>query len=514
MEPTTNAASAPGRVERAGARVRALADRIVELLGHRAVVIATLVLFVVGALLIALTARESQYDEPYHLGIIELYAQQWGPRLENTDAALGLGDVQFYGSFLFHWLASFPYRILAALGVEGFALLVWMRVLSIALVVATLVVWRRLMLELHPSRPVANVTTLLLATIPLLPFLAATVTYDNLLLLLTGCYFLAVVQLVKTGGASTRLWLVSLALGMFASVTKYSFVPVFAVVTVYLVLVHGAGWWRAVRANGALGVEGEAAPARRLALPGALLVVGIALVISRYVVNLLRFGTPSPDCADVATVDYCRAWAPWDRNYGLDPGFDDLDPKFSDALVVLFTEWLPGIASTLGFVGVKSGEQIVSSAGSALSREWFYLAMILVLVAALLFGRVVPLALRVPLWLALIVHSALLFWVNYTDLLTLGLLMAYSARYFFPYLPYLLLLAVAGTAFALRRTRPDSRVMALGLLAAALVMATQGGGAIGFFAVAEPHWVHPESPLAGLAEVLHRIADRIVMLGY
>ncbi|NLT26402.1 MAG: hypothetical protein GXX90_07110, partial [Microbacteriaceae bacterium] len=418
------------------ARVDGAVDRgaaaIVRALGSEAFFIAVLAVFALSSGLIAATILRSVYDEHWHLGIVEAYATQWSPRLVNGPSTLGLGDVQHTGSFLYHWLASYPHRVFQALWGDGYGSLVASRLVGVALVTGGLVVWRRALLQITTSRAVVHTTIALMTTIPLLGFVAATINYDNLLFLLAAAWFLSVFRLARTDGADPLAWAWMLVFGLAGSITKFAFVPVFAAVVVYLLVRHSATIVRAVR------VRRPRRPVdwRRAALPGALLVLLLIPVFTRYFTNLISFGSPDPDCGDVAAHDYCMTYGVYARNDGFanqvrEPG----DSSFGYYVSTFFNEWMRGVVSTMSWMGVRGDDNAISDTfGGLVTRPVVWLSAIVVLALSLLLGRAVEGRFRLPVWIAIGVHSVALYTLNYSNLLKHGLLYAYSGRYFFPYL--------------------------------------------------------------------------------
>src|SRR4051812_32904691 len=86
-----------------------------KFLSSRKFFYATIVLLVLESLWIALTARYPQpFDEQVHFGLIQLHAQSWLPFFTNQPTgADAYGAVVRDPSYLYHYLMSFPYRLLA-----------------------------------------------------------------------------------------------------------------------------------------------------------------------------------------------------------------------------------------------------------------------------------------------------------------------------------------------------------------------------------------------------------------
>lgn len=496
---------------RIGGWAATVGDRVVAVAGSRWFFLAIVIVFAVSALLMAVTTRESIYDESYHLGIIDLYSQQWSARLANTKDSLGLGDVEFFGSFLFHYAMSFPYRVARAIVGDGYALVVVMRILNIVLIVGAMYVWRHVLLKIKDRPALVHLSLMALSSLPLFVQISATVNYDNLLFILVAAWVGALANIARDAGTTLRPWLWFLVWGMLGSITKYTFVPVFAVVFIYLAIRHGAPMFRSVRGWGA----DVKANWRRYLAPAVLLLLGLYFVITRYVKNLFQFGNPSPDCGDVESVDYCMTWGPWARNYQFDENYDALDPALGDGLTVLISRWFERVSSTLLFIGIRHPDQgVLDTNGTAIALAILCFGMMLVLFCAVFLGGSIAGKFRVPLLLALGVHAVLLFYVNYSDLLDYGVLMAFSARYFFPYLPFVILIAFSGLSAAMDGAwQAKARPIKVVLLLCVFVAMTQGAWALTFLYGVTPDWLAPESPFSQLIAPLHRIADLLVIEG-
>ena len=91
-----------------------LSKRCTAFLGSRIFFAGILTVFVLQALWFALSALYPMaFDEEVHFGIINIYAHQWSPFLAGQPAgADSFGAIARDPSYLFHYLMSFPYRLL------------------------------------------------------------------------------------------------------------------------------------------------------------------------------------------------------------------------------------------------------------------------------------------------------------------------------------------------------------------------------------------------------------------
>lgn len=500
-------------VDNAGWRARAglLTDRaavaVIQILGSRLFFALVVAMFVFGSLAIAWSMRPSQYDEYMHLGVIATYGQTLLPAVENSAATAPFGDVAHSGSFFFHWLMSFPYRVLSNIwGGDSFTTVAILRTFNVGFVAAGLVVWQRALAFVHASPLLRNLTVWFMSAIPLLPFISATVNYDNLLFLFVACFFFWAFRFTAQVGQAYYNLIGAFIFGVLGSITKYTFVPVFAVLLVWLIAVNwtltcDAGRW--LRSNitkwqvwGTLGAAG----------------LVCVLALSRYGVNLIQFGTPNPSCEKVEAVEYCQNYGPWARNDQFDRAHPDQPFSPQGALGTLITQWSTGVANTLSWIGVRpTATEWLDSYGGVMTTTIMAGLMLLVLVFGVVLSGVVSAKFRGMTLLALLVHGALLFWLNYTDMLKLGVLMAYSARYFFPYLPALIFLALVGATGALRATSKQPHTVGVVCLLIGVVFMSQGGGALTYFNAIDPQWLDEASPIKDLAMWFGKAAKAIVV---
>jgi hypothetical protein len=295
--------------------------RALTALSSRAFFRVVLALLVLQAVWIALSGLYPMaFDEEFHLGLIRVYAHHLNPFLTGQPpGADSLGAVARDPSYLYHYLMSFPYRLISAFTHDLAAQVLLLRAINIGLFAAGLVLWRRLLLRTRASSAVVNLSLLVFVLIPVVPLLAAQINYDNLLF---GLVALALMWTLDIGsGLAARkrvngtMLLRLVILCLLTSLVKYAFLPIFLAIAVYLAArAYGSlgGWrpvWRAVRA-------GLASTRRRtLILLSAAAVLALLLAGQRYGINLVRYHTPDPDCGSVLSVQHCKAYGPWYRNY-------------------------------------------------------------------------------------------------------------------------------------------------------------------------------------------------------
>ncbi len=469
---------------------------------------AVLLAFAAQSVWVAFLTSYSVYDEQYHIAAIAIFAEGWSPFVDDQPSRTIVGDVERYPSFLYHYLMSFPWRWTRALAPEWSVTV--LRVLSALMVTAGLAVWRSVLRQLGAGPAVANAAVLAVSLVPLLVFLAGTVNYDNLLFLLTAAFVLAAVRLYRSDSVDVLLWLQLVSFASLAAITKYTFLPFGAVLLIFVVVRQVA----TIRSRGlgdSLSGWRATTPVRRVLrwLWVTLAAVALTLFLHRYVGNVLSFGTPFPDCADVQPESTCLQWGPWARNRALDAGHVDTPFGARVGVGYLFDQWLPHMQWQATAIGVVDGEG---------QRRWsngphvagVVLAWAVPMVAAVL-ALSIPTLRRLrgalPALASCGVYVAVLFTQNLVDYLRLGQTVGVQARYLLPVLPIVVGLAFVGSSRLLGTAYRWKVFLFCGLL----VVSTQGGGLMQFLHQTDQGWWAARPPLIAVQERLSALSQRLVL---
>ncbi|MGZ6005513.1 MAG: hypothetical protein ACXWLH_05205, partial [Candidatus Saccharimonadales bacterium] len=76
------------------------------------------------------------FDEYYHFGIIKIYAHQLNPIITTQPQEANIyGDITRMSSYLFHYLMSFPYRLIAEFASSVTIQVIFLRLINVAMVV-------------------------------------------------------------------------------------------------------------------------------------------------------------------------------------------------------------------------------------------------------------------------------------------------------------------------------------------------------------------------------------------
>lgn len=472
-----------------------LSERIKSFLGSKLFFYLVLGFFLLQAGWIAASALYPMaFDEAYHFETIQLYAEQWSPRLaEHPEEAEGLAAVHRYPSYLFHYLFSFPYRVTAEVTADETTQILALRLLNIALVAGGLVLLRRLFITSRVSPALTHVAILFFTLIPIVPLLAAHINYDNLLLLLVPAIFLLTQRLMCDVQSKTirfqplLLWL---SLLLLSGIVKYAMLPIITAVVVFVV---GYAWWQWRPLDGArLRSQLQTAwrqvhLASKIGLIGLVLVSGI-LAFERYGLNLLQYNALVPSCDDVISYEECLEFGPFARNQAY---LEDRDPDFEPSRLEHTGQWFSGMWYRLFFM--INGDVPVDRYHNFAPLPIMAIGFSVLLVAGV--GAMVryrkQVFYRQP-WNTLLLavtlfYSLVLLQSNFSGYAELGRTAALNGRYLLLVLPLFLIPMSWAVAYALQH-RDQVKT---GVAIVALAVLLQGGGLTSFIVRSSDTWYWP-----------------------
>jgi hypothetical protein len=300
------------------------AARIIEFVGSRRFFLITVGLLIFQAVWIALSSRYAMaFDEDFHLGIIRLYAHHTNPFWTGpVPGSEAFGAVARDPSYLYHFLMSFPYRLINFFTYNQAVQVLLLRAINIGLFAWALTIYRRLLLKTGASKAVVNLSLFVVVLLPVTSLLAAQINYDNLLIPLAGLALLLTLKVrddLARKKIDARLTLTLLILCLLTSLVKYAFLPMFAVIVAYLLIY----FWKTKPKVPDFSLKNWL----NIGLVLALLVSG-GLFVERYGINLIKYHKPVADCGEVLDYQHCQYYGPWirDYNFKISKTTNDRDP--------------------------------------------------------------------------------------------------------------------------------------------------------------------------------------------
>lgn len=321
-----------------------LVQKIVSILTSPNMFKFVLGLFVFQALWIALTGRYPMaFDEDFHLGIIKIYAHHISPFWNSQpEAANTYGAVFRDPSYLYHYLMSFPYRLISLYSYDQNSQVVWLRFINIGLFVWGISIFKKVLSFVGASKAALNSTLLLFVLIPVVPLLAAQINYDNLFFPMVGLVLLMTLKVSKSLVANSQIkileLLVLVSLALLTSLIKYAFLPIFLSITIYLVLLFNKTFvsWSQFY-DSIISSWKKQGTFIRIFMFSAV-IVSAGLFSQRYIVNTYLYHSPIPECSKVLNIEACSDYGPWVRDYN----FKKSRVVSSPNIVVYSANWVYG----------------------------------------------------------------------------------------------------------------------------------------------------------------------------
>ena len=402
-------------------------------------------------------------DELAHIRIVEQYVQQEKPLPTITEQTNhSLGDITRNTDYFYHYALSLLARILP---VDGLALYVVFRLVSVCIVFATLVAGARLIRRLGASEAVTTVGLLIVTNFAQFLFMSAAINQDQVVWLGATVGALLLVRLWQKINVVDMLLLTNVVL--FAAISKKTFLPIavlFGVVLLALILRQRKQFAKVVK---------EAAKQWKPAVVvlGLLAMVGIGLNVERFGYNIVTYKQISVACDKIHTYEQCMEHGVFRRNANLRT---EKPVEFTPQPITEFAPYWH-YSNYRGVFGTQGWN------GRAMPDPWAYDVLLAITTASLALG----IAYYVRWWrrpeslifMASLVYIAVQMSVNYGVYLTYGAQgLALQGRYIFPIIVPLVLVLVYMWSLALRRWRTLRSMLAIGVVV--LILAQSGMSAI------------------------------------
>ncbi len=458
-------------------------------------------LFILGVTWIAIASiYPMAFDEEFHYGLIKIYATSWLPYgIEHTADMAQYGSATADASYLFHYLMSFPYRLLDFLGLPNDVIIVLLRLINIGLIASAIVIFRRTLLENSIGKATSNLAITFFMFIPALSMLTAQINYDSLLLLIVALSILLTLRvtrsvLAKKGFPTTGL-LIVIILQLYGMSTKYAYLPIAAAIALWLVLLVAIGKQK-LQLSLTKQVKNLCTGVKKITLRTKLFiaifgVLGIFFV-AHYGVNYVTYGAAIPPCEKVFDTQACKAYGPWNRNQEY---VATKNPNFipKPLPVYIVEDWLPGMSRRLSFsLAGKTNGFLTKPPLPVL--HFGFIALTVLGVACLLY-RLVFDRKNVPpiMWLTLLVtllYCGALLKQLYGDYVITSVPVAINGRYLLLILPLVAGVLMHSIAHVASKKIPRP-ALSIGATLTVVLFLVSGAGSNSYIIRSDPHWLWP-----------------------
>jgi len=425
------------------------------------------------------------WDEYYHFGLIQYYGHHLNPIISHQPTSLDLyGNVERSPKYLYHWLMSFPYRLVALWIHNTSAQIIILRFINVAMFAGGLVAFRSAMLRLIKSRVLIHFVLLVLVLLPLSPMLAAHINYDNFEFLLTGLVLLWTLQFLQHTKFDMRLFLLVLGGSLAASLAKYTFLPVFLAILIMIV-------WRIWQRDGRKvwsSAHKSYLQLDRVSMVGLtlLVVVGGLLMIERFGINMVKYHNINPDCAVVLSTERCMSFSPYKFNYNAAKVWNiPAQTHFENPISYTVHDWFPQLYGQYFSTGTQLGPDTFAG-GRPVSLPYKTLLVGVAIGIICFFIKIRSQVRRQEVWLVALTIGGLaaaLWLEDFAQYKYTGWPVAIQGRYLLPVLPLGMLLLVMSVQKVIKWQKVQiglATLLVLGLL--------WGGGVITHIVGSQSNW--------------------------
>lgn len=478
-----------------------------------------LFVFVIEASWVAVSAAYPQaFDENFHFGLVKIYSHYWLPFLSHQpNHANAYGAVARDPSYLYHYLMSFPYRLVELFTRQQITQVIILRFINIALFSYGIVLFRQVMLRVGTSKALTNLIMMLFVLIPIVPQLAAQVNYDNLLLPLTAAMILLAFRITsELREKKISLWSVAMFLGgcLLTSLVKYAFLPIFAGMVAFLCVVL----YRSYRGDIGLFLRQLAQSwqqQKHLAKVSIILisVISLGMFIQRDVINVVDYHNVEPNCAKVLSVKDCMAYSPWAYNYKKHATLTSTPAKLKYANPVMYAfQWLYWMWFRLFFAIDGPNGRFKNYPPLPLPSAATLIATAIGVIALIkwwrkIFSGNINLIL---LFVISVFYLSALFGQGYITYRYTDVLENMNGRYLLPVL--LLVAAIFGQAISrsFRRNHQNRKVIFALVI---LLLFLEGGGVLTFIARSDSSWYVTNRTVVKVNNTARKVIKPVVVKG-
>ncbi len=463
-----------------------------------------LALFTIQDLWVAFSIRYPiVYDEGFHFSVIQIFSHHLSPFITNQPRSYDqFGNLAHTNSVLFHYIMSWPYRLISLFTDNTHAQIVILRILNIIMAASGLWIFAKLFRKININWAYINIGLFSFIMLPLVPMIAATINYDNMLFPLTALYMLVSVRIIKS---NKILWYdyANLAIvGCLASLIKFTFLPIFAISFIYLAVLvwkrHGKKFWPRLQ------FSIKNANQKWLVLAAIGLVVFVGLFSATYIQNIIRYHTPNPSCQQTMSLKRClsRAIVARDekaratKNQRPVVGLPEYTQNWFTSMITystfspasvgpkaVFKSPLPIMYNLIFFVALI-GVAILLYSWRSISKNasWYFL-----------------ISMTVALFVSVYIFNVHGYYATHAAF-------ANQPRYLLSMLPVLLVMIAVATGYVLRR-RPHIKLVSFIVL---LLLFTQGGGIITHIVRSDNDWYWQKPIVINFNQTAKKILQPIV----
>ncbi len=485
------------------------AGKFNNIVSTRKFLVFILVFFVLSASWIAVSGRfPMAFDEGTHLGTIQFYAIDPNPFTSNQPAQYSqYGLIVHDPSYLYHYLMSFPWRLITSVTSNFMTQIIFMRLISVAMFAGAVYIFSKVLRRAKFSQKVTNFVLLLFVLTPLVPQVAAQINYDSLFILgLAVCIMLLqdAVNHLRVHSWDIKKILLLISFSLLACLVKYTFLPFLLAIGLFLAFELILAWRRQPKFISEIRQSFINLGRKKGLALAVLVVISFGLFSQRFIYNQIHYSRYAPTCQQVLGESECL------KNDVVKRGYDYLANKPETARYNAweFTlYWIRHMGHNLMFA--LNGPDSAHKVGYPLFLPaWGSIIFGLTgLVLVVLFWREVFASSSVRLFgLLILLYSGALWVTNYNGYIKYGWPVAVQGRYLIP----VLVLAIAIVCLGYRELFKHLPQIRGTLISVAVVCFMAGGGALTFILRSDPTWYWDNKFVISMNENAQKVLNPII----
>ena len=465
-------------------KIQKIINKTVQIIGSKYFFWGIIGLFVLQAMWIALSFRYPMlFDEHYHFGLIEYFSHQWLPWINNQSTNLDVyGALGRNPYLLYHYLMSFPFRIVALFTNNLAMQVISMRLINIGLFAGGLTVFAHLFKAMKIQPVFRNTALLFFVLLPVVPLIAATINYDNAIFLITALFMLTGLKIMLNSTVQWRQYAWFLMIGMAGALMKSAFVPILVGGIIFITIWSFKTNRREIfnrllksfrASNKWFGV-----------FVIFLLMLTSFLFIERFGVNVIKYHNLSPSCMSQMSKDRCLANPIEVRN----ADFARKKAGIPLQLLQYSTTWIHNIIYTLSYTG-SSTTTVVGSVTARPLPVIYMVVFVGAIVSFVVFFYGFRILNRLPgFWLSIVIMSVYLialYYINASAYYKYYVAAGIQGRYLLPVLLGVMMFALLGVNSAMQK----KRLLKVSVFVVVFALSLNGAGVITHIVRSNDSWI-------------------------
>jgi hypothetical protein len=445
-------------------RINRFTDNLKSLFHSDRFFIATLLLVAIQGLWTAMNYRPGLFDEKFHFDFIDAYSKTLNPSIsfqaENLDS---LGSISTNTSWAFYYVFGWLDRLIDVFINTEFQEVLILRLVFLTIFIAGLFFYRKLLLKVHSSKALANISILIFVLLPSVAPISSIITYDIAIFLIFPIFTLSLLSSIESKQPNFVKIFETACLGLLAVIIKLAAIafvlPGALVLLIVMFKRYKLSFFPKMRSS----FRRSSEKYKYFLLVSFVILLGI--FFWKKAENYIIYNDLSPSCEKVLSEERCSKNYTYTRNIKFLESKKEFIPL--DPFEYATSTWLLSASRTLA-------SPLPNNYTVFFAKIVTYLLIIVGATALLIGLRELLNNLQIKIILGIIIfYSFALFYSNYTSYLNLGQPVAISSRYLIPVLP--LLIFLTGLAFStIFNKHKNGLVVFAFIICASFIL--QGGG--------------------------------------